>query len=148
MSAQNQERVNLIINLTKQLLDAIANADWKTYTELCDEKLTCFEPEAAGTCVEGLPFHKFYFDFKVNRDALQAKSGDSSSVVRMPQQTTIAETHVHLLGSGAVISYIRLIQKVDSKTGAPVTKKSLETRVWSEVNNKWKMVHFHRSEDN
>jgi calcium/calmodulin-dependent protein kinase (CaM kinase) II len=29
---------------------------------LCDPHLTAFEPEALGNLVEGLEFHKFYFD--------------------------------------------------------------------------------------
>ena len=29
---------------------------------LCDPHLTAFEPEAIGNLVEGLEFHKFYFD--------------------------------------------------------------------------------------
>ena len=30
--------------------------------KLTDPHLTCFEPEAKGNLVEGLDFHKFYFD--------------------------------------------------------------------------------------
>ena len=32
------------------------------YRTLCDPKMTCFEPETIGNLVEGLDFHKFYFD--------------------------------------------------------------------------------------
>src|SRR5262249_52455615 len=37
-----------LLRLNQRLLDSIANADWKTYEELCDPTLTCFEPEANG----------------------------------------------------------------------------------------------------
>ena len=40
----------------------IANADWATYEELCDPSLTAFEPESRGQLVEGLAFHRFYFN--------------------------------------------------------------------------------------
>ena len=32
------------------------------FRRLCDPHLTAFEPEAIGNLVEGLEFHKFYFD--------------------------------------------------------------------------------------
>lgn len=32
------------------------------FRTLCDPKITCFEPETIGNLVEGLDFHKFYFD--------------------------------------------------------------------------------------
>lgn len=40
-----------------------ANGIWmKLFRTLCDPKITCFEPETVGNLVEGLDFHKFYFD--------------------------------------------------------------------------------------
>lgn len=30
--------------------------------KICDPHLTAFEPEALGNLVEGMDFHKFYFD--------------------------------------------------------------------------------------
>lgn len=32
------------------------------YSKICDPHLTAFEPEAMGNLVEGMDFHKFYFD--------------------------------------------------------------------------------------
>ena len=32
------------------------------FSRMCDPALTCFEPEARGHLVEGMEFHKFYFD--------------------------------------------------------------------------------------
>ena len=60
--------------------------------------------------------------------------------------TTMASPHVRLLGdSVAIISYIRLIQRV-GKDGAPHTKSVEETRVWQrQEGGGWKHVHFHRS---
>lgn len=119
-----------LLDLNQRLLDAIASGDWVTYSELCDPGITAFEPEACGHLVEGLDFHKFYFD-------LGATSG--------PVNTTMAAPQVWMLGAdAAVVSYVRLVQRLDA-AGAPVTRQSEETRVWSRRDGKWKHVHFHRS---
>ena len=34
----------------------------ENFRKMCDSDLTAFEPEALGNLVEGLQFHKFYFD--------------------------------------------------------------------------------------
>ena len=120
----------VLIDLTQRLLECIANGDWKTYEGLCDPKLTAFEAEARGHLVEGLPFHKFYFDL-----------GKSSS----PKHNTMASTHVRMLGNdAAVVSYVRLVQCLDGHN-APQTLRFEETRVWQRFDGHWKHVHFHRS---
>lgn len=32
------------------------------FRKFVDPQLTCFEPEAFGNLIEGIDFHKFYFD--------------------------------------------------------------------------------------
>ena len=119
-----------LIELTQKLLDCIAGGDWDTYTQLCDPTLTAFEPEAHSHLVHGMEFHKFYFDNLSFRSAVQ---------------TTIADPHVRMLGeNAAVISYVRLIQKMTA-SGAADTFQSEETRVWQKVDGRWLHVHFHRS---
>ena len=118
-----------IVYLNQRLLNSIAQGDWKAYEELCDTTLTCFEPEARGHLVEGLPFHKFYFDLGGGKG---------------PFQTTMASPHVRMLGAdAAVICYIRLVQKL-AADGSPVTAHVEETRVWQKKGASWKHVHFHR----
>jgi ketosteroid isomerase-like protein len=118
-----------LIALTERLLQSIAAGDWKTYAELCDESITCFEPEARGHLVSGLPFHKFYFELGLN----SAK-----------KQTTLVAAHVRMLGEdAAVIGYVRLTQKSDASGVS--TAASEETRVWERSDGRWRHVHFHRS---
>jgi calcium/calmodulin-dependent protein kinase (CaM kinase) II len=58
----------------------------------------------------------------------------------------LLSTQVRVLGdSAAVVSYIRLVQKIDAASGRPLTIASEETRVWEKKGGKWKNVHFHRS---
>jgi calcium/calmodulin-dependent protein kinase (CaM kinase) II len=118
-----------LLRLNQRLLDAIADADWNTYAELCDPSLTCFEPEAAGQMVEGLPFHHFYFKLGAGRGE---------------HHTTMCSAYVRVLGDVAVVSYVRLNQRV-TQDGAPVTRAFEETRVWQRQANGWRHVHFHRS---
>ena len=118
-----------LLRLNQRLLDAIARADWPVYHELCDPSLTCFEPEAAGQLVEGLEFHRFYFQLP----------GPAT-----PFNTTMASPHVRILGDVAILSYVRLNQRIGSD-GTPTTRAVEETRIWQKQNGVWKHVHFHRS---
>jgi len=123
-----------ILALTRRLLDAVAAGDWQTYRELVADDITCFEPEARGQLVEGLPFHKFYFDLANGR------SKPASHVT-----TTLAAPVVKLLGDDvAVVAYVRLVQKLDA-AGSPVVSSCEETRVWVRTAAGWRHVHFHRS---
>jgi calcium/calmodulin-dependent protein kinase (CaM kinase) II len=125
-----------ILAANQKLLDAIVCGDWKTYADLCDPSITCLEPEAKGHVVEGMPFHKFYFD-------LPAANPKPAVVTTV----SMANPHVRVMGDVAVLAYIRLNQKL-SPTGEPVTVPVEETRVWQRQGGAWKHVHFHRSVPN
>ncbi|XP_030019482.1 calcium/calmodulin-dependent protein kinase type II delta chain isoform X11 [Sphaeramia orbicularis] len=127
-TARKQE----IIKITEQLIEAINNGDFDAYTRICDPGLTSFEPEALGNLVEGMDFHKFYFENLLSKNS-------------KPVHTTLLNPHVHLIGEDAAcIAYIRLTQFVDS-AGRPRSSQSEETRVWHRRDGKWLNVHFHCS---
>jgi len=126
------DRKGEIIKLTELLIGAITSGNYEEYCRLCDPSLTCFEPESKGNLVEGMDFHKFYFD--------NATPNSSKSM-----NTTIVHPHVHLLGEdSAAIAYNRLTQFID-KDGRPQTIQSEETRIWQRKDLGWVNVHFHRS---
>ncbi|XP_059407148.1 calcium/calmodulin-dependent protein kinase (CaM kinase) II beta 1 isoform X21 [Carassius carassius] len=128
MKARKQE----IIKITEQLIEAINNGDFEAYAKICDPGLTCFEPEALGNLVEGMDFHRFYFENLLSKNS-------------KPIHTTILNPHVHLIGEeAACIAYIRLTQYVDGQ-GRPRSSQSEETRVWHRRESKWQNVHFHCS---
>ncbi|KAJ8250553.1 hypothetical protein COCON_G00224750 [Conger conger] len=77
-----------IIKITEQLIEAINNGDFEAYTRICDPGLTSFEPEALGNLVEGMDFHKFYFENLLSKNS-------------KPVHTTILNPHVHLIGEDA-----------------------------------------------
>src|SRR4051812_37330153 len=86
-----------LLRLNQQLLESIAAGDWATYQQLCDPGLTAFEPEAVGQLVRGLEFLRFYFDL---------------GGIPGRHNTTMCSPDVRVLGEAAVISYVRLIQRV------------------------------------
>ncbi|XP_027134174.1 calcium/calmodulin-dependent protein kinase (CaM kinase) II beta 1 isoform X9 [Larimichthys crocea] len=130
--SSSQSRKQEIIKITEQLIEAINNGDFEAYAKICDPGLTSFEPEALGNLVEGMDFHRFYFE------NLLAKNSK-------PIHTTILNPHVHLIGEDAAcIAYIRLTQYVDGQ-GRPRSSQSEETRVWHRRDSKWQNIHFHCS---
>ncbi|XP_062237387.1 calcium/calmodulin-dependent protein kinase (CaM kinase) II beta 1 isoform X16 [Platichthys flesus] len=130
--SSSQTRKQEIIKITEQLIEAINNGDFEAYAKICDHGLTSFEPEALGNLVEGMDFHRFYFE------NLLAKNSK-------PIHTTILNPHVHLIGEDAAcIAYIRLTQYVDGQ-GRPRSSQSEETRVWHRRDSKWQNIHFHCS---
>uniref|UniRef100_A0A1I7UND2 CaMKII_AD domain-containing protein n=1 Tax=Caenorhabditis tropicalis TaxID=1561998 RepID=A0A1I7UND2_9PELO len=125
LSAQKQE----IVRVTQTLLDAISCKDFDTYTRLCDTSMTCFEPEALGNLIEGIEFHRFYFD------------GNRKNQVH----TTMLNPNVHIIGEDAAcVAYVKLTQFLD-RNGEAHTRQSQESRVWSKKQGRWVCVHVHRS---
>ncbi|CAF3896745.1 unnamed protein product [Rotaria sp. Silwood2] len=129
------DRLSLeITKVTEQLLQAIANSDYEMYKLLCDPKITCFEPETIGNLVEGLDFHKFYFDTVLSPKA-------SKPTINCTMLTPV----VHTLGDeSACIAYVLLLQYID-RNGQPQSVRTEETRVWHKKDTRWQCVHFHRS---
>ncbi|XP_025421870.1 calcium/calmodulin-dependent protein kinase type II alpha chain isoform X14 [Sipha flava] len=125
-----------IVKITEQLIESINNADFEGYTKICDPHMTAFEPEALGNLLEGMEFHKFYFDHESVLTVLGKNRGIN---------TTVLNPTVHLLGDDAAcIAYIILVQYID-KQGVPRSHQYEETRVWHRRDNKWQNVHSHRS---
>lgn len=119
-----------LLTLNQKLLTAIVSGDWATYTQLCDSAITCFEPEARGQLVTGLPFHKYYFP--------------AAPVADIKKNVTICSASVRINGDMAVLAYVRLTQYIDAN-GASQTAAAEETRIWERKAGAWKHIHFHRS---
>ncbi len=118
-----------VLAASRKLLACIDAGNWGEYVKLCDESITCFEPEALGHLVVGLPFHKFYFDLPASNS---------------PRQSTMASPQVRVLSdTSALVTYVRVVQKLDAQ-GSPVSVAGMETRVWQKIDGTWLHVHFHR----
>lgn len=121
-----------IIRLTEQWIAYCTVGDFEAFTRLVDPGITCFMPGTCGNMVEGLDFHKFFFDNVVSRSA---KSSN----------TYVLNPYVHLLGnSAACIAFTRLTQYID-RSGLPHTQQSEDTVVWLKRSSGWQIVHIHRS---
>lgn len=130
-----QARKTEIIRCTELILESITAGDFESYSRLCDPNMTAFEPEALGNLVEGIDFHKFYFD----NHATLAKSRNGA------QNVSIVNPHVHMLGDdAAAVAYVKVTQYMD-KQGMAHTHKAEETRIWHKRDGRWLNVHFHRS---
>ena len=125
----NNETDRELLELNQRLLEAIAQGDWATYENLCDPALTAFEPEGQGQLIGGLEFHHFYF-----------RLGGA----RGPHHTTMANARVRILGDVALVTCVRLNQRLGPDGAAAVTAFE-ETRVWQKQSAGWRHVHFHRS---
>ena len=124
-----------ILALNQSLLNAIVRSDFETYSLLCADDMTCFEPEASSCLVKGKGFHKFYFDLPSHRE--WGKPYVDTNV-------TMCDEHVRRIGKDvAIVSYVRLNQSYVE--GKAVTTKTCETRVWERRNHEWRNVHLHRS---
>ncbi|KAG1971371.1 calcium/calmodulin-dependent protein kinase type II subunit beta [Pimephales promelas] len=93
VKARKQE----IIKITEQLIEAINNGDFEAYAKICDPGLTSFEPEALGNLVEGMDFHRFYFEnlLSKNRPTAQQPIGGDSRLA--PSGLQMAECSFPLL---------------------------------------------------
>jgi len=123
-----------IVQATTRLLDAVARADYEAYAALSDSALTCVEPETMGHVVQGIAFHKHFFDL--------ARGQQRTSAPSMATQNIVCAPHVRMLGpNAALVVYVRVVQNAGKVT------TSEETRVWQRAaeTGEWKNVHFHRS---
>lgn len=126
-----------ILALNQKLLNSIASGDFSIYQSLNADDVTCFEPETTGMLVQGLPFHKYYFD-------LDEATNDDTGAKLPITNITMSCPHVRRLGDNAfVLSYVRLNQCLVD--GSPVTKTVSETRIWEKRGDDWKHVHVHKS---
>lgn len=123
-----------VMSCLRKLLRAIDAGDYATYRELNDAALTAFEPEAHGALVEGLDFHKFYFD-----NCPAAAAGTVQSSIASPKIQLLGKKH-------ALVTYTRVVQRMGAD-GVPRENATNESRVFGcdGEDGAWKCLHFHRS---
>lgn len=113
--------------LTK-LLHAIRAGDIGFYKRHVSTELTCFEPESDGHIVDGLPFHEFFM---------------TNFAMEGPYHLEIVRPTIQVYGSVGYTAYSLVILSKDE--GKPKITSVNETRIWEYQDDRWVMVHFHRS---
>lgn len=126
----NGSEINSILDLTQKLLDSIAKKDWESYINLIDEKVTSIEPDSSNNFIEGMDYHKFYFDLPNGRINIIKEN--------------IIQPNLRIYGEMAIICYKRLTQ-IFTDDKRCESKCCSETRIWRKTGNNWKLVHTHRS---
>lgn len=116
-----------IHRLLLRLLHAIREGDVDTYEEICDENLSCFEPETKGHNINGLAFHNIFM---------------SNSKIEQPYHIELVNPVIKVFGDTAYAAYT-LIQQVYKDNSFTITSVN-ETRIFHRIGN-WKLIHFHRS---
>ena len=126
------QRDQEILAINQAMLESVATGDWEHYSKVCSPEISCFEAESEGHLVEGLAFHRYYFELPPSTNAPS------------PVSVTMARPHLRWLSEDAVVlSYTRLTQKLHNEE--PITARCCETRIWQRSEGLWKQVHVHRS---
>ncbi|NWI43986.1 KCC2D kinase, partial [Picathartes gymnocephalus] len=128
-----------IIKVTEQLIEAINNGDFEAYTKICDPGLTSFEPEALGNLVEGMDFHRFYFENGKYSLFISEEYYFFSEFCYRCFSVCFRSAH------SCITEHLREQRRYMDGSGMPKTMQSEETRVWHRRDGKWQNVHFHRS---
>ena len=94
---------------------------------MCDPSVTAFEPEALGNLVEGLDFHRFYFE--------NCKP-PSPTPLRLPCSPEREENHINAtelkyIPLRAVLIFVHIVKQ--EKTAVPVLVMRLETLMWGNL---------------
>ena len=133
-----------VLAANQKLLNAIVAGNYQEYQTLCASDITCVEPESGGAVVQGLNFHKYYFDLGHLQQQQQQLESSNQNQPKLTNNVTMSCPQVRWLGeTAAVVTYVRVDQIL--KDGVPVTKTSCETRVWEIRNSNLVNVHFHKS---
>jgi len=130
------ELETIILDLNRQLLNAIAKSDYSTYASLAHPKITYFLLEGMGHLVEGISYQESLF--KTSSDP--------------HKQIFLASPHVRLMGeenTAAIVCYTRLTECYDPNKPGVVLRRLMceETRIWERQadGTTWKNTHTHRS---
>lgn len=118
-------------------LNGIMKNDIASYHETTSEDLTLYEWWVTPHRIDGLPFHEFMMTSNGERGAVFGAEGAGKT------RFDLSNLLIQRYGDTAIASYTLLIS-TSSKDGVKVVSHH-ETRVIVKIDNKWKVVHVHKS---
>ncbi len=119
-----------LLEITWQMLDAIHTGDADAYARHTAAELSCYEDVCAYR-IDGLEFH-----LTLIRQMAQNSAN-------RPTRFDMLTPRVQVYGETGIVTYTRLMTYDDG--GKPRWTTSNETRVYIKRDDRWQMVHFHRS---
>lgn len=119
-----------LLDITWQMLDAIHTGDADKYARYTAPELSCYE-DVCPYRIDGLEFHL---------TLIRQMAQDSTN---KPTRFDMLTPRVQVYGDAGVVTYTRLMTYDDG--GKPRWATYNETRVYIMRDNRWQMVHFHRS---
>jgi hypothetical protein len=118
-------------------LQGIMQNDITSYHETTSEDLTLYEWWVTPHRLDGLPFHEFMMTSNAERGAVFG--AEETGKTRFDLSNLLIQRY----GDTAIASYTLLIS-TSSKDGVKVASHN-ESRVIVKINEKWKVVHVHKS---
>ncbi|MBL8091340.1 MAG: nuclear transport factor 2 family protein [Anaerolineales bacterium] len=118
-------------------LQGIMQNDIASYHETTSEDLTLYEWWVTPHRLDGLPFHEFMMTSNAERGAVFGAEETGKT------RFDLSNLHIQRYGDTAIASYTLLIS-TSSKDGVKVASHN-ESRVIVKIDNKWKVVHVHKS---
>ena len=128
-----------IIIFLKAHLQSIQDNDVQTYNNTTGEDLTLYEWWITPHRIDGLPFHEFMMTSNAERGTVFGSEGQAKS----PTRFDLANLCIQNYGDTAIASYTLLISTA-SPDGVKVASHN-ESRVMVRQDDKWKVVHVHKS---
>jgi hypothetical protein len=118
-------------------LQGIMQNDIASYHETTSEDLTLYEWWVTPHRLDGLPFHEFMMNSNAERGAVFGAEETGKT------RFDLSNLNIQRYADTAIASYTLLIS-TSSKDGVKVASHN-ESRVIVKIDNKWKVVHVHKS---
>lgn len=129
MTTAEETTANEVLEITRQMLDAMYSADPAVHRKHSAEEMSSYEWYIAPQRIDGLEFHL----------ALIAGGGNGE-----PSRLDLLMPRVQVYGDTAIVSYT-LLKTTLTETAPPQFSTMNEARVFVKLEGVWKMVHLHKS---